>query len=96
MSKNRRDLIDMAFDKMDKTGDGVITVEDLAQVTQLNLLKPGQNLLKAAWVLRGRRSSRSSLKINFCAPLGNLAKWFLVETKVLDGGGDRGGEGEGE
>ncbi|KAK2189505.1 hypothetical protein NP493_105g04011 [Ridgeia piscesae] len=32
MSKNRRDLIDMAFDKMDKTGDGVITVEDLAQV----------------------------------------------------------------
>ena len=34
--------------------------------------------------------------MDYCAPLGNLAKWFLVETKVPDGGGDRGGEGEGE
>jgi len=29
MSKTRLDMIDKAFKKMDKTGDGVITVEDL-------------------------------------------------------------------
>jgi len=29
MSKTRLDMIDKAFSKMDKTGDGIITVEDL-------------------------------------------------------------------
>jgi len=29
MSKTRLDMIDRAFCKMDKTGDGVITVQDL-------------------------------------------------------------------
>uniref|UniRef100_A0A1W7RAM7 EF-hand protein-like protein n=1 Tax=Hadrurus spadix TaxID=141984 RepID=A0A1W7RAM7_9SCOR len=32
MSKTRLDLIDQAFAKMDKTGDGVITIEDLRGV----------------------------------------------------------------
>jgi len=29
MSKTRLEMIDKAFSKMDKTGDGVVTVEDL-------------------------------------------------------------------
>ena len=29
MNKSRKELVNMAFNKFDRTGDGVITVEDL-------------------------------------------------------------------
>jgi len=32
MSKARKNLIDQAFDKLDKTQDGVVTVEDIERV----------------------------------------------------------------
>ena len=32
MSKMRIQLVDMAFNKLDKTGDGVVTIEDLKGV----------------------------------------------------------------
>lgn len=37
MSKSRLDLIDAAFHKMDKTGDGVITVDDLKGVYNVRM-----------------------------------------------------------
>ena len=32
MSQNRKDLIQAAFTKLDRTGDGIVTVEDLKGV----------------------------------------------------------------
>lgn len=32
MNDTRRKLVDMAFDKLDKTGDGIVTLEDLKGV----------------------------------------------------------------
>ena len=39
MSKSRVDIIMKAFVKLDRTGDGVITIEDLKGYSSCNILK---------------------------------------------------------
>lgn len=43
MNKRRRDLISQAFRKLDKTGDGFVTVEDLKGVYSVKNHKKYQN-----------------------------------------------------
>ena len=65
MSKNRRDLIDLAFDKLDKTGDGVITVEDLAKVMMTYLLNRCIVLLHHIQYLSSESMFKSALNRTF-------------------------------
>ncbi len=46
MSARRIDLIDQAFDKMDKTGDGMITIDDVKGVYNI---KHHKKYLSGEW-----------------------------------------------
>ena len=97
MSKHRKDLIFQAFQKLDKSGDGVVTVEDLKGVYSV---KKHPKYLNGEWTeekcLRGFLDSFDSQDKD-----GKVRGWLVccrahhqggvVSLQQLGGGGGVGG-----